>query len=297
MEGGLKAERWTCFNFPGTHWKVGISRLIQFYPAAAELSQLPVYLFNPVLIHPFTQLHFCSPASPLSVFFSLLWDGEAEQFLRVLLRCKDVTFPYFFSTSPKWFCLIFLLSSFPIYVSLWSPNLSHFPPSTDLMSPPSLGSRTIPVSSCHPFPEVPPVVSPWVVFSSPSPRAMSNEILFPHSQQGCWLGAPNSPNTWLDWFIYSQESIRVCKNQMRRAREALSVFPSMASTGSSLGFSCCHHYKGPDCTVASFSAKVSTKRGRETGIIWYHMSGNSVQMENGEERHTDVFSSKLLGNN
>lgn len=84
---------------------------------------------------------------------------------------------------------------------------------------------------------------------------------------------------------------------MRRAKEALSALPSMASTGSSSGFHCGHHYKGPGCTVASFSGKVSKKRERETGIIWYHKSGNSLQMENGEERHTDVFSSKLLGNN
>lgn len=134
-------------------------------------------------------------------------------------------------------------------------------------------------------------VSPWVSFSRPSPRAISSKILFPplflipNRDAGCWLGAPSSSNTWWDWFIYRQESIRVCNNQGRRAREALSAFPCKASTGNSSGFKCGHHSKGPGCTVASFSGKVSTKREGERGILWYHTSRNCPDGEWGREAH------------
>lgn len=199
MEGGLKAERWTCFNFPGTHWKVGISRLIQFYPAAAELSQLPVYLFNPVLIHPFTHLHFCSPASPLSVFFSLLWDGEAEQFLRVLLQCRSrmgpflISFPLLPSDSALFFyCLPSQITSlFGVQISLTflQVQLSWVHP--PLAQGQSLWVPAIPSLRC--------LLLSLPELCSPAPLqgqwAMKSSFLIPNRAAGWEL--PTAPT--LDW--------------------------------------------------------------------------------------------------
>lgn len=206
----------------------------------------------------------------------------------LLFHFSQLIPPYFFTVSLPKLCL-----------SLESKSLSFIQV--------QISESTLLLLKDNPYELLPCL--PWGASSAqslpelPSPMAISSKILFPspflipNRDASCWLGAPQSSNSWLDWSIYSQESIRVCNNQMRRAREALPASPSMASTGSHSGFKCGPHYKVPGCTAASFSGKVSTKTERETGIIWYHMSGNSLQMENGEERHTDVFSSKLLGNN